>query len=343
MPITGGAGAVGERGDYYEFRVNGDWLEKKLSEADELSWEQVLDLRTLGTQIVIEYSDDNIVWSEIENTLTNKYIRFITEGVPSQGFRFKGLDGTGASAGTYTTPSAIPIDIGGISSGKIFDGTPIEDVLTALFFPYQSPAFTSFGITGSTTTKEVGQTLSLGTTTFTWATSNSANVEVDSLSINDVTGGSSITTGLSNTGSFSHTFADITKSTNVSHTWRITGVNTQGASFNRTYVVNWLHRVYQVQDPLSSLTGAEIKAKSVGTLKTTGAGTYAFAGGGFAYICVPTALGALTQFKDPSNNMTIAMATPYTVDIVNDYGLTIPYNIYKSYNSMGGAISIQAS
>jgi len=65
--------------------------------------------------------------------------------------------------------------------------------------------------------------------------------------------------------------------------------------------------------------------------------TYVFAssGGTYKYIAYPSNLGLAATFMDANTGLPVSMSTMYTV-IIN----YITYNVYRTYNLMGGALSI---
>jgi hypothetical protein len=64
-------------------------------------------------------------------------------------------------------------------------GKSVSQILQDMCISYQNPAFTSFGFV-QTSPIEVGTVVS-GTKTFTWVTSNSGNVQPNTVSILDIT------------------------------------------------------------------------------------------------------------------------------------------------------------
>jgi len=249
----------------------------------------------------------------------------------------------GEPGGPYTNLTPTPSAFGGIPSGSTFNNTPVSEVLTMMLYPYQAPSFSSFAISGQNTTLEVGDSIYAGFKTFTWATTNSSNVSANSISISDITGGGTLVSGISNSGTTSINLSQITKSSATSHTFRITAQNTQLTNFTRDFSVGWRWRMFWGINSNSSLTETQVKALSNSNLVTTSSGSYTFVATEYKYICYPTVFGLKTTFKDPSTNLDVAMASPVTIAITNSFGVTTNYYVHRTLNKLGGTITITVS
>ena len=208
---------------------------------------------------------------------------------------------------------------------------------------YQSPGFTSFYADGRSASLEVGDTFAANPT-FIWATSYSANVAADSISILDVTGGTTLVTGLANTGSYAATHATITETTNTSWEFRILGQDSISATFARNYVLAWKWMVYSGESASAGpLNQAAIKALRVSGLASAYAGDYLMLAGNYKYICYPAVYGTATNFTDRSTGFPVAMDDPYTVSVTNGFSQTTNYRVHRSYYALGGALTITVS
>jgi hypothetical protein len=241
-----------------------------------------------------------------------------------------------------TTPT--PAALGGIPAGTTFDNVPVEIVLRDLLYPYQAPAFSSFAISGQTTSLEVGATV-LGTSrTFTWGTSNSSNVATNSIEIQNITGGVvSLASGLANDGNEVVSFTNVTKTTAVSHVWRIRANNTNSVNFTRDFTVTWQWRRYFGESTNTTLNETEIKALRVTGLVSGFAGNYAFNAGGYKWLAYPTVFGTATTFKDTSTNLDVPFEAPTIVSITNSFGVVQDYRVHRTTNILGSAITIAVS
>ena len=255
----------------------------------------------------------------------------------------QGIPGTTGEAGSgaiYTNAAPVPVTIGGIGAGSTFDAQTMQQMWDALLYPYQSPSFASFSIQGQSTTIEVGATVAANPT-FQWSVNNSANVFPNTTVIRN---GSTVLANLvSNVSPYSAVDSAVTKLTATSNTWNIQETNSHGGNFSTSFSVNWRWRVYYGESVTTPLNESQVKALRVSGLQSGFAGTYSFVGGGYKYIAYPVALGTATTFKDTGTNLDVAMLPVYTVSVTNVNGVTVNYNIHRSFNIMGGSINIGVS
>jgi hypothetical protein len=208
---------------------------------------------------------------------------------------------------------------------------------------YDSPFFQSFSISGQVTPIEVGDSIPLNPT-FLWSTVYPSNVKPNVISIDDVTAAVNIANSLPDTGSHAATYPAITKTAAGSNQFRIEGENTLGGLFYRMYVVDWQWRIYFGEDVNAGpLSEAQIEALRVGNLKANFPGAYVFLTGGYKYFCYPAVLGLASSFIDQGTGFPVAMQAPYTVSVTNAFGQTTNYNVRRTYNVLGGPITIVVS
>jgi hypothetical protein len=240
-----------------------------------------------------------------------------------------------------------------VTAGYVND---LNVALNNLLNPFQAPAFTSFAISGQAATVEVGSTIAAGSKTFIWATSNSGNVAVNSISITDVNTSTVIGSGLPNNGSTAIIISAVTSNVSTTHTWAISGKDIQNTTFNRNFTVNWLWRVYAGVSTNTTLASSDILALSVTSLQSTVGGTYALSAGGYKYFCVPTSFTQPVSFKDQATGFNVPMAdttanAAYSnvnpsginyaiVSVTNTPGVTTNYAVYRSYNQLGASINL---
>lgn len=204
------------------------------------------------------------------------------------------------------------------------------------------PAFRSFTIDSQSNPLEAGDS-SLADPTFLWTTSNPTGIALNSLGINDVTGGVSIASGLADTGSYAATYPAILKTAATYNRFRITGTNVLGSTFSRNYDLYWRWRMYYGESTDTLLDEAKIKALRVSSLNAGFAGVYSFLGGGYKHIAYAAVLGAATTFIDQATGLEVAMSPLYTVSVTNSFGVTTSYNVHRTYNVLGGSLSIVVS
>ncbi len=221
---------------------------------------------------------------------------------------------------------------------------------------YASPAFLTFSITGQAASLEVGASIGADDYTFTWSTSNSANVQPDTIAITDTTASVELASGLANDGSEVITLDAITLTAPGSQVWTISGTNTHSGSFSRTFTVNWLWRVYAGTSANATLTANQIKALSDSSaLQAAFPGSYSLSAGGYKYFCYPDSLGDAAMFRDPNTGFPISMATSsddaaYSntangwsyalVSVTNAQGVATDYRVYRSQFTLGGSLTM---
>lgn len=250
--------------------------------------------------------------------------------------------GGGGTPDTYTNAVPTSTTLWGIASWSTFAAQTMTQMWDALLYPYQLPAFSSFSFWW-TTPIEVGTTISWNKT-FTWWASNPTNIEVDSIDIQDITWSVNLATWLTNDWSEVLDIGTIQKTSATSHTWRITGTNTNSSTFTRNYTITWQWKKFYWESVSSGpLVEADIEALRINTLSTWFAWTYSFLAGWYKYIAYPTTFGTASTFKDQSTNLDIPMLASYTVDLTNAGWVTQTYRVHRTTNIMGSAINIVVS
>ena len=125
--------------------------------------------------------------------------------------------------------------------------------------------------------------------------------------------------------------------------FRISAMDTTGGTFSRDFIVNFVSKIYVGESILTSLMEADIKALRIKELAETIDGDYDLLGGGYKWFCYPITMGTRSDFHDVVNNYPIAMNTVEIVSVTNDYGITEDYYCYRTFNILGGDISIGIS
>jgi hypothetical protein len=245
----------------------------------------------------------------------------------------------GGGGSTYTNATPVPVTIGGIASGTTFVAQTMSQMFDALLYPYQSPAFLTFLMTG-VAILEVGDSIS-GNKTFTWTDSHPTNINPNSIDIDDITNAVNLETGLADTGSVVYNFAaPIQKLTATFNRFRIQATNTNSVLFNKLLDILWEWKVYYGESTTTPLIATDIQGLRVGGLQAGFAGTYVFLAGGYKYLCWPTALGLASSFKDQATGLNVDMQAPYTVNVTNAFSVTTAYYVYRTTYILGGAINI---
>jgi hypothetical protein len=269
----------------------------------------------------------------------------------------------GSPSEKYTNPLPATVSVGGISAGTTFVSRSIKQMFDAMFYPYQNPAFTSFGIVGQSTTMEVGNPIVAGTKTFSWSTSNSANVANPSIYISNPNlpvnpDGPNLNTGNRNI----YIPTAINKTTiNATETFGISGTNTNSGSFSSNYTVAWRARRYRGRIPASSLPqllavtnhsalamvpGILLDTSELASGKFTGTNVWDLSSftspGGLIFWLYPSGFGTSTFMQVALTYPTILQTTS---NFINQYSVNLGnYNLYYSaVPSVGNAISVTVS
>lgn len=308
--------------------------------------EPILDLTAL--KAVDDSLADNGVLINVINLGVYKLDKISTK-TPDDNHYVETNSGTGRWIKLSTNYTGTPtITLGGITAGTLYTEEPNDLMWKNALEPYQNPAFTSFGISGISTL-EVGYSIT-GLKTFTWATSNSGNVKLNSIYIYDVTypGGLTLLSALANDGSEQYDFSTMPGGKVQlilpgAYTWKINGTNTLENGFTRNFAANWYWKLYYGTSTNSTLNQTEIKGLASSLLTSTVARTYGFAAGGYKYICVQEGLPQPTTFKDASTNLDVPFEAPFNVSVDNVYSITTNYKVYRSTNILGAAINIIVS
>ncbi len=268
---------------------------------------------------------------------------------------------TSTSSNIYQGASPSNITVGGIPSGTAILGMTYDALWEMLLITYLSPAFSSFNMSGQSQSLECGDSVT-GTKTFTWGTTNSGNVQANSVVIQDVTGGTNLATGLANDGTEAVAIVTATRTSPGSYSWRAQATNTNSVVFSTgNFTVNWYFRGYAGTSANATLTEAQIEALALNALQASFATTYIMAAGDYKYFSWPDSFGsptAATGFKDTSTGFPVSMAdaadnAAYSnvqngwnyalVSVTNTLGVTVNYRVYRSKNLLGGSINVQVS
>lgn len=268
--------------------------------------------------------------------------------------------------GTYTNLNPTTTTIGGILAGTSFSGISWQEIFDIMFYPTLVPNFSAFIMRATPTTAstqsqtlEVGDSVSGGTRVFTWATTNSSFVQSNSVKIyNSSTLISTPTSGITNDSVETITgLTNVQKVTPTSHTWKIYATRTNSSIFYKTFVVYWYwRRMYGVSTATTITTSNEVNAFSGSSaLTSTISGTYSFTGAGYKYFFVPSTFTSPSLFKDNSTQLAVAMADvtdePFfsassgsysygTTSVINQFGISQTYRIYRTRNYLNGNITI---
>lgn len=245
--------------------------------------------------------------------------------------------GSGSGSSDYTPQGVTLATVGGIASGTNLGVTaiPIQDLLDDIFYPYISPVFSSFSVSGQNTTIENGTTLS-GSKTFTWGvTLNSGTVST--IDLYDVTAGSTLLAGTANDGTQAQTITTIQLNSNgATQVWRGVGNDTGGGPtpFNSsTFTVT--SRFYRFYGPTASspANSAAVRALASSAFHT-GATSFTFNTGTVEtkfVIALPPSVTISTVIDTSALNVVITSEwiLTGTINVLDAGSTNRAYNIYE--------------
>lgn len=234
----------------------------------------------------------------------------------------------------------------GTQAGQL---SQLEATVNELVNPYQPPGVATFAMDGQATTVEVGLRIN-GVRTFSWSTTQPANVKPASLVLSQ--DNVPLASGLAAAGS-TPVPVDVVLNAAGSRSWKLAGESTRDGVFSGTFTVTWRWRGFHGVSAAPTLVPGSLGA---GQLVTTPVGTYAFPAGGFKYFAFPAALPAPSDFLDAATNLSVTMAEASDnpaydqvanglafdlMDITTPTGITTPYRVYRTRYTVGGALSIK--
>ena len=214
----------------------------------------------------IDISDDLDFTIDGDKIPTREAVKFLIDNAST----------SGNAEVNYYGSSPSNVTVGGIPSGTNLYGRSVTSILEDIFVTYLSPVFSSFSISGQSTVLEVGASLS-GSKTFTWATSNSSNVQTNSVQIKDVTGNVVIASSLTNDGSESVNIGTISNASPMSQAWRAEATNSNSVAFNSSnFTVTSIYPYFYgksngaiTADQSLIDSGTKVVASSSGTISIT--------------------------------------------------------------------------
>lgn len=243
---------------------------------------------------------------------------------------------------TYMNEEPVPEKVGGVEIGRNFPFPhTMQEMWDILLYPYQYPLISLSLNKGPLL--EIGD--SFMNATATWNTTNQFNV-VDNTT--EIYGYNLITVfNLPKQGSqYLEFYLNVTRNSIDQpgiRTWNIRAKNTKDQFFSNSYSIRWDWMFYWGQSTNSSLDEAGIKNLQDRELKSNYVGIYTFGvvpNYGYKYIGLPDYYGIPNTFIDNFTGYMVAMQSPYTLYINNDFGQITLYNIYRTSNIINSDIKI---
>lgn len=241
---------------------------------------------------------------------------------------------------TYSNSTPVPVTIGGIDSGSTFNKSSMQSMWDMLLYQYANPLINL--ITPSSQILEVGQTVS-GDKTVSWSVSNKLNIKAGGYKMKYVPS-DTIVFNEPNIDASSGTFTHPSTVRNVGsdvQIFKFYCTNTKDREVSVSVNYSWRHRIFFGESTSTSLTEATIKTLRINGIQASYLGQYSMIAGGYKYICVPVDMGVPSRFRDVSTGLLVPFEDPYAVNVTNQYGLSIAYNVFRTVNVLGGSINIE--
>ena len=241
---------------------------------------------------------------------------------------------------TYTNLLPVPEKALGIDAGTTFDKVPIPNVLDMLIYQYAYPIINLSSPVNRIL--EVGQSVS-GTTPVTWSIQNKPNVKTGGYKMIYLPSSTEVfaeTDINATTGTFTHplTVKNLASTLNV---FKFYLTDTKGTERSVTVQYTWNHRIYFGESASASLGESGIKSLRVSNIYASFLGKYQTNKGGYKYICVPADMGVPTRFRDVATGLLVPFNDPVSVQVTNQYGVSLQYNVFRTSNVLGGAVNIE--
>jgi hypothetical protein len=258
-----------------------------------------------------------------------------------------GSGGSAESTWTLIEPTTAT-DIAGIPQGTTIDvGSTAIKLLEQILYPYQEVAFTSLS-TGLASTYELGQTAGNGSFTVSWNRSgptanwiaNSAYFEYSGL----VTGvGLTAGSPTANSASVSYPAFRATTLGSNTETFQLTGQQQEGSYLvSRSASTRWWSKMYwgkSTNPSLTDITSLSNGSELLITTTSSGSGTVTTTDtGGYFYLFIHDYY-ELDTIK--LAGFDVSMRSPVvTASVTNAQGFATNYKIYRSFNQLPGALSM---
>jgi hypothetical protein len=194
---------------------------------------------------------------------------------------------------------------------------------------YQAPAFVFFTIAGQgSQTVEVGTPFPAGFKSVAWGTVNSGNVKPGSLKLQDITGNATLAENEANDGTLSASTAGFTVSNGESRRYRLSGVNSNNATFSADLVITGSYALFFGPTTAAPTTSASVRSLpqsqlvaqgNTGTLNT---GTTALK---LAIVLPPgRTLQSVTDLDNQGLNLTAKYVAQPTISVNDASGTPVP-------------------
>lgn len=245
------------------------------------------------------------------------------------------LVGGGGGGGTYGGASPTTATVGGLAAGTAISGSTYDAIFQAILVPFVAPVFNSFAVTGLSNTVEVGNTLS-GSKTFTWTTTANSGT-ITTIDIFDNTASANLVTGLSNTGSTSHSVTTNQLNTNgASQSWKAVGHYTGGGSGtmnSSNFVTTGRYFDFWGPSPASVTNSSTVRALPSSQFQLAGNSFTLNTGTSLTkfIICLPPSVTLVSVIDNSAlgANITASFIAQSNINVLDAGSTNRSYNIYE--------------
>jgi hypothetical protein len=258
--------------------------------------------------------------------------------------RFFGAGGGGSNF-SYTNELSMPFDVGGLKKGTKFKDVDLKIIWTKLLYGYDLPYFANFTVAIFDLRNldkidvEIGYKILAGDYLATFSIVNPELLKENSIVISQDK--VALLENLPNLSPVTLTLAEIYKEGLATVSFEIFGYDTTGTSFNKYFNINYKYRIYYGEyteditdtgfpNPLIVLRASELVIDIYGE--------YFFQniplGSNYKWFCYPSILGENYIFYDTVSDIALIFNDVLKINIVNEYGLAIEYNCYRTLNEI---------
>ncbi len=290
---------------------------------------------------------NGIISAEIDNR-NHLLIETNEKWIDAGKLRIKNSFGGGGGGGgfNYTNTAPTPFNVGGIKAGSQFNNVDLKVMMTRLLYGCSLPSFASFIIREFSDNPlpnkvEIGYAIPTANYNVEFEIQDPVLLAPDSIVISQ--SGYPILEGLPNISPVILPVLGSTQSAIGDVSFEILAYDTTGVSFSSQYLVSYRYRLYYgaygeditdsgLPNPLAVLVSKE-------DLVTTLYGEYQFdtellTADAYRWFCYPAKLGEHYIFYDVVSDIAIVFEDVQKITIVNEYGLEIVYNCYRTHNKI---------
>jgi len=251
-----------------------------------------------------------------------------------------GGGGSGGESGDFKYTNELPMvfDVGGYPKGTQFLNVDQRVLWTKLLYGLDLPEFTQFIIQSFPQELEIGYSWGNFPNTVLFNIQNAELLKENSIIIRQ--NGIDLLTGGGNISPVAVNIEAYTQEVVGTINFEILAYDTTGVSFNMYYPVHFYYKIYygEYQSELPPIGSSDntLDILRADRLADDIIGEYDFLGGEYSWFCYPAILGENYLFLEKSSDIGMVFDDVQQRMIINDNGLPILYNCYRSLNEING-------